>query len=196
MKKVIYLLLIFCLLQSFKSNAILTELVLIGGIGAAGISGSESWKDPVGVQFAAVTKILDINEKSSVNSGIGFTRQGAGWEEDIYSGRVNLSYVNVPVLYKHEISRGFYGELGLQPSLLLSAKDKYNGMTEDYKDSVKKFDLGLPIGVGYKINDQLSVGVRATFGLTNLDNTGSEISDHNYIVVGLVKYSINWPGKK
>lgn len=135
-----------------------------------------------------------MNENSSINAGLGISFQGAAYEEYEYSGAVKLTYFNVPFLYKYESDGGFYGEIGLQPGLLISAKDKVDGEDSyDYKDFVKNFELGIPVGVGYQLNEQIEIGVRATIGVTNLDDSDWDMSYHNFLVVGLVRYLINWP---
>ena len=74
--------------------------------------------------------------------------------------------------------------------LVLSAKDKYNGMTDNYRDYVSKFELGVPIGAGYSLNDNISFGVRGTYGLLNINNSG-EGNDHNLLIVALARYTLN-----
>lgn len=171
--------------------ALVPNLGGVLGFGSAFIMGNESWKDPFGFQVGIEAKVLEMNNNSSVNLGLGFSKQGAGWEEGELSGRVNLYYLNVPLLYRYTSNQWIYGEIGLQPGILLSAKDKYNGITEDYKYGVKTFELGLPVGAGYQISEQLAVGVRVTYGLTNLDKLGSDVADHNVLAVVIVRYSLN-----
>jgi hypothetical protein len=105
-------------------------------------------------------------------------------------GKVSLNYLNIPVLFNYHTNSGFYGEAGLQPGFLLRARDKIDGGESfDTKEYVNCFDLALPLGAGYHINDQISVGARATIGLTNLSNWGTGDKDHNYMVMGVVRYN-------
>lgn len=185
MKKIFILVLIAFLLQSCSAY-----VACLLGWGPSTIRGGSSWKDPVGMQVGIETKIMEVNDHTSLSSGLNFTLQGAGYEETYVSGRVRLGYLNVPLIYTYETPSKIYGEIGLQPGVLLVAKDKYDGKSYDYKDAVNKFELGLPVGVGYKINDQMSVGVRGTYGITNLDSDDG--SDHNLLVVGMFRYTIDW----
>jgi len=200
MKKIIILLLIA---GAFQSCEILTRITLSLGIGASTIHGSPSFKDPVGFQAGVESKILDVNKNTSLIGGLGFSYQGAGYEETmnyggtgyastVFSGRVRLSYLNVPLLYRYDFNKGFYAVVGLQPGLLVGAKDKYDSKSYDYKGHVNSFELGLPLGVGYRINDKIDFGLSGTYGLTNIDKPG-EGTDHNILVVGLVRYTIDWP---
>ena len=97
----------------------------------------------------------------------------------------------MPILYNYKTPGGFYAEAGLQPGYLLRAQDKYEGGEGwDYKDYMKKFELGLPVGVGYQVNKKLGLGARAIWGLTNNSDSGSGDKDHNYLIVGYINYNI------
>lgn len=180
------------------------HLVVIAAIGKTWIGGrnaGNSWRDPVGGQVGIETRFIEFNENMSLNGGINFSIQGAAYEEhgtydeymyDSYDlkGKVSLNYLNLPVLFNYQTNSGFYGEAGLQPGFLLRARDKIDGGESfDTKDYVNCFDLALPLGAGYHINDQISVGARATIGLTNLSNWGTGDKDHNYMVMGVVRYN-------
>jgi hypothetical protein len=174
------------------------------GIGPSSICGDSSWVDPVGIQVGIETRILEVNENSFLSSGLNFSWQGAGYRETYggpgygnmsFSGRVRLAYINVPFIYTYLTKGKFYGEIGLQPGFLLIAKDKYNDESYDYKDHVKKFELGIPIGVGYQINELVGAGIRMTYGITDLDKSGEGKTDHNFLLTAMVKYKLKWPGK-
>jgi len=182
-----------------KSN--FSDLGVFVGPGYSSIMGGDSWKGAFGLIIGVDSKVKLLSEKSSIKVGIGVSLQGAAYDEsgdmgsgyEGYSGKgnVNLSYLFIPLLYHYVFESGLYAETGLQPGVLLSAKDKYDGGSYDYKDAMKKFDLGIPVGVGYRLNKKLSLGARATFGLTNLDDTGSDTADHNFMLVAVLRYSFN-----
>jgi len=78
----------------------------------------------------------------------------------------------------------FYGEIGFQPGLLLSAKDNYEGGSDDWSDYFKTFDLGIPLGVGYDFPNNFGIGFRVTPGVLNI-NAGEyadEYKDRNVVV--------------
>lgn len=183
---------------------LLQHLAISAAIGKSWIGGrnaGDSWKDPVGGQIGIETRFIEFNENMSLNGGLNFSFQGAAYEEhgtydeyiyDTYdlSGKVSLNYLNIPVLFNYQTNSGFYGEAGLQPGFLLRARDIIDGGESfDTKEYVNCFDLAIPMGAGYHINDQISVGARATLGLTNLSNWGTGDKDHNYLVMGVVRYN-------
>lgn len=196
MKKIFILTLCACILQSCASfHTIKKEARVAAAMGAADVHGGKSWSPRLGGQVDVESKIHQFKRNSSVGAGLGVSFQGAAYEEEMYSGKVNMTYLNIPLLYTYESNGGFYGEAGLQPGILLSAKDKFDGGSSNYRDYMKPFDLGLPIGAGYNINENLSVGARATFGLLNIDNSGYNNKDRNFLFTGVVRYRINLPNK-
>lgn len=186
-----------------------SDISVLAGGGLSGVKDGESWETKGGAIIGLESVIHEISPGSVIHAGSNLSFQGASYtdsynpgefmgnvalksasQEGEFSGNVNLVYLNFPVMYRYQSEGGFFGEIGLQPGFLLSAKDKYDGGgSEDYKDFVKGFEVGLPVGVGYKINDQISVGARGIYGLTNFDDSGSSEKDHNYLFLGTVKYN-------
>lgn len=197
MKKVFTIILLICILPISAFCQYFTLWGLFFGCGSSTIFGGDSWKDPVGVQFGVESPIYEINDNSMILSGLNFTWQGAGYEEtynepgyggSTLSGRVRLGYLNVPLLFHFILKEKIYGEIGLQPGFLLAAKDKYDGESYDYKAHMNKFELGLPVGAGYRLNDMFDVGVRFTYGITSIDKGGG--SDHNFLAVAYLRYKL------
>jgi len=215
MKKILLFVLFAFLMQSASAQK--EKCKCLGGLGIlAGpllstIFDSESWETTGGFQTGLDIKAYQINKNASVYGGIGVSMQGAAYSEDYaydyefrsslksatqsdheISGKVSLTYLIFPALLNYTGNNGFYGEIGLQPGLLIGAKDKIDGGdSSNFKDWVKTFDLGLPIGFGYKINEQTGVGARVVVGLTNIDNSESgNVNDHNLSFMALVRYNI------
>ncbi len=76
---------------------------------------------------------------------------------------------------------GLFGDIGVQPQLLVSAKDKYEGNTDDYKDYVNGFDVGVPIGVGYEYKKRVGLSARYYMGLSNINKMDTDSKDHNRV---------------
>lgn len=214
MKKIsLFLLFIGLSLTGWTQNVgTFRDFGVIVGPGMSHILGGESWDPTFGLLIGAETNVYDLNDNSSFKAGVVFTLQGANYtdsystdyyfmalksaqDEMTYSGKVSLSYIYVPILYNYRSENGLYFEGGIQPGLLLSAKDKYNGgESYDYKDYIKSFDLGIPIGLGYWFNYRLSVGARAVFGLTTIDSSesaDSSESNRNFMLMGIIRFNFN-----
>jgi len=196
MKKIVILSLLTVVLQScvVLQNIDNYESYLLAGFGKTTIynpDGSTSYVDPVGAQIGIESKLIKLSEASTLSTGLNVTFQGSDYVDPGVSGTVKLTYLNVPFLYTNNLSKRFFAEVGLQPGYLLSAKDKYNGHRDNYRDYISMFELGLPVGVGYRLNDLFTIGVRGTYGLTNINSDGLG-NDHNLMVVGMVRYDIHW----
>jgi hypothetical protein len=180
------------LVIAFFSQPCAAQIDLVLGLTKSSITGSESWKDPVGIQFGAAMPVLKISEPMSLRVEVNFSMEGANYEEPSYSGKFNLLYINFPVVVRYQHKSGFFGEAGLQPGILLSAKDKYGDTTEDAKDYMKIFDLGIPIGIGYQINEKFGVGFRVIPGITDIfENEDEGENDHNLVFALRGTYTLN-----
>lgn len=162
---------IFLLLSLFTFYGYTQEISVL--VGLSRITGEPSWKSTFGGQVTLESKLVKFNQESSFNGGIGFSLQGSSYEEDYFSGKVTATYLIIPLLYSYRNPGGFYAEAGLQPAILLSAKDKYDGESYDYKDYMKSFDLGIPVGAGYIIQKRFGVGVRVIPALTKNHKDGN-----------------------
>jgi hypothetical protein len=95
---------------------------------------------------------------SQVNSGL------------VYSSTINMNYLNLPVLFKYEHKTGLFAETGPQISYLLSAKEKIDNISNDFKDRTKTIDFSWAFGIGFKIPDiNLGIDLRYNLGLTNTE---------------------------
>jgi len=191
----------------------LNHLRIVAAAGVTNENGAPSYDYAIGGFIGIESVLLRLLANVVMKSGIILTNQGATYDENTsmnamhyslksaqstveeFSGTVRLTYLNVPVLFNYQSDMGIYGEVGLQPGLLLSAKDKYDGGSSDFKESAKTFNLGLPIGVGYAVNDKISVGVRSVIGITDnieeMDYMGASQNSKEFMLVGIVKIKLN-----
>jgi hypothetical protein len=118
------------------------------------------------------------SEKLVLITGLNYSSQGGKYEEDNgVKGKIVTSYLRSPLLIKYKATSGFYAEAGLQPAVLLSAKDKYDGNTDDFKSHFKTFDLGIPVGFGYEFKNGIGIGAKVTPGILNVDKEKDDAED-------------------
>ena len=188
-----------CVLQSCAWRPC-TSLKMNAGPDYSRIVGQDnSWTGAVGLQVGADAQI-PYNSQLPISSwaGIQISMQGARWEDDwgegLTKGITRLWYLNVPLVTRYDFGNGFFAEAGLQPGFLLSAKDKYGDISYNYKDYIKTFDLGIPLGIGYEFPNSFGVGLRVTPGLTNInDGDYANYTDRNLVIGIRGTYTI--PGK-
>ena len=179
MKKSIFILVLILVGASF-SNPCASQVDVVLGLLKTSIIGSESWQDPIGLQVGAAFPSANINEMLSFRAEANLSMQGAKWEEYSLSGRTNLLYINIPLVIRYQTESGFFGEAGIQPGLLLSAKDKYEDVTESYMDHMNALDISIPLGVGYEFKNNFGIGFRVIPGINDITKDEDD-TDRNLV---------------
>lgn len=171
MKRII-LAIVACMAFGF-ANAQSVRFGVKAGLNVSNFTGyQEDVKSLTGFHIGGFTE-LKVAKKFAIQPEFLFSTQGTTIEG--FNGNSNssikLNYLNIPVLGKYYITDAFTVEAGPQIGFLLSAKNK----GEDDHDYYKTLDFGLNVGCGYGFTDNISLGVRYTFGLTNVADN-SELS--------------------
>ena len=171
------------------------EISVDAGIQGTGIGGeSTSYSPAIGAQAGASLPVACFCDAWTLRPGLVGSLQGAAWEDDwgegMIKGRTTLFYANLPLVARYQFKNGIYGEAGVQPGILLSAKDKYDRISTDWSDYIRPFDFGIPIGVGYAIDNNIDIGLRVIPGITNI-NEGEydSYNDHNFVVALKATYT-------
>jgi hypothetical protein len=133
--------------------------------------------------------------KAGLNLGlighIHLTKQLAFQPEIVYSGqgakfttagvetKINLDYINLPLLFQYMFDNGFRIQAGPQIGFLVNAKSKTGSNATDIKNNLKTVDFGLGAGVGY-VHPPTGFGVDARYnlGLSNI-NDNSTVKSYN-----------------
>ncbi len=121
----------------------------------------------IGFHIGAFGEFM-ILDKFAIQPELLYSAQGVSLDFDGDKGDVKLDYVNIPVMAKYYATNSFSLELGPQIGFLVSAKAKSGGETVDVKDSMKSTDFGLNLGMGYDITENMVLGLRYNFGLSQL----------------------------
>lgn len=128
--------------------------------------------DYVTSQNIGLVSEIPLSEKFSFQPEVLYSRQGYSFGDNI----VELNYLNVPLMGKYYLAKGFSVEAGPQIGFLLSAKNE----KLDVKDAFKKVDFGFNFGLGYKFQNGINFSARYNLGLTDINNVeGSSSKDKN-----------------
>jgi hypothetical protein len=151
-----------------------------GAIVGSNIGGDDDSYDAIliGGEGGVGGPILSLGQQLALAAELEYAMRGSKYHDTYVDGKVVLAYLMLPLFLHYNFTRGFYGEAGLQPGVLLSAKDKYDDNNDNYKDAVNSFDLGVLGGVGYVFNQKVGVGLRYSLGVTNM-NKADNAKDHN-----------------
>ncbi len=138
---------------------------------------------------------IHLTKQLALQPEIVYSQQGAQTTTSGIKNKLNLNYINVPVLLQYMFDNGFRIEAGPQVGFLASAKFKVNNASTDVKDNYKGTDFGLAAGIGY-VHPPSGFGVdaRYVFGLTGVNKTGSPDLTNRGAQIG-VFYLIHHSGK-
>jgi hypothetical protein len=190
-----------CIMQSCATFTPCTTLNAYLAPSMSNITGeSTSWMYTFGGQAGVDANIPFKGCKLPLTAwaGLNLSAQGAAWEENFagetYSGRTRLWYLYMPLTGKYTLTNGLFFGAGIQPGILLSAKDKEDGDSFDYRDYIKTFDMGIPLELGYNFANNFGVAFKFTPGVTNVNKGEYDTyKDHNMHFALKILYSI--PGK-
>jgi len=177
--------LLFTLLFTFFLTSSFGQIGLKAGANISNIATDEdnieNLKSKVGFQAGAMFRIPLI-DFIAFQPELLYTRKGADYEILGADVKVNMDYLDIPVLLVLQLDSGLSFHGGLQASYLLRSAVKYeNGsfMTETEfeadRDDFEDFDYGLVVGIGY-LFENLGFDLRYTRGLKDFEKE-SEIGD-------------------
>jgi hypothetical protein len=138
---------------------------------------------------------VDFNSRTGFNAGllghihlapqlalqpeVVYSAQGASYTGSGVKTKINLDYINVPVLLQYMFDNGFRLQAGPQVGFLVSAKQETNSVKTDIKKDLNTVDFGIGAGVGY-VHPPSGFGVDARYnlGLSNI-NENDAVKSHN-----------------
>ncbi|RRJ90981.1 PorT family protein [Paenimyroides tangerinum] len=159
------------------------------GVNLSTLSNSPKAKMLIGFYVGVVAEIK-FDDKFSIQPELIYSSQGAKYDYSVSLGNISgtifqekLEYINIPILAKYYISKGFSVEFGPQFGFLVKAESKgevtVKGETfennRDIKDEVNSFDFGIGAGFAYDLSNGFFINARYNFGITNVGK-----SNYNY----------------
>ena len=194
MKKTILLVLLGC----FTMMTMNAQIGIRGGLNLANVSINSEGLDitpdsKIGFHFGVV---YDINagEKSAIRVGALYSGKGYNFSQEFFGTKIeqnaSFNYLEVPVSYVYHINgkaKGLFLEGGINLGMLLSANVTTDGNSEDVKEDLKSIDLGAGLGLGYKVMENISIGLNYSLGLTNIaeDAGGDSLKNKGFMLYGI-----------
>lgn len=170
-------------------------------------------KVPAAGMFIGVEAEYQLSNMFSVAAGVGYAQQGSGWEDytekagddkaELKDAKIELGYVNVPVVANLYLFKGFAVKTGVQFGFLTSAKMKgtikatsgsqtvsmdLEDSDGSFKDSCEKLDISIPIGVSYQFKVPITIDMRYNLGLTKVNKEKVDKDYKNNVVQLTVGY--------
>jgi hypothetical protein len=118
---------------------------------------------------------MHISDHFAIQPELLYSPQGGEHITTLSETELELSYLNLPVVFQYMTNSGFRFQAGPQIGLLLKAKRIINGVESDFKDSFKKADLGVLAGFSYVTKIGVGFDARYVYGLTDIAKKGSSL---------------------
>ncbi len=159
MKKAAILVIFFFISTSVFSQEI--DLGIKLGSNFATISDAENGpSSKTGIQ-AGVFARMKLGEKTAIQVDVLYSQQGA----DFNVGKFDLTYVNVPVVFKYYVLGKFNVQAGPQFGILV--EDSIKNLDSEILEA-ESSDISGIIGLGYDLPLGLRVDGRYNFGFTDI----------------------------
>src|SRR5688572_3127830 len=115
-----------------------------------------------------------------------YSAQGAKYTTAGIESKLNLGYINVPIMFQYMFDNGFRLQAGPQVGFMINAKSETNDNKTDVKDNFKTIDFGLGAGVGYVHTPSgLGVDARYNFGLSSINENSTVKSTNRGLQLGV-----------
>ncbi|MBC7687314.1 MAG: PorT family protein [Aquabacterium sp.] len=159
---------------SAQHSAQKVNIGIKGGVNLTNIYTENSTKldDKVGFN-AGLLGHIHLTREIALQPEITYSLQGAKFPNT--GAKLNLGYINVPILVQYMFDNGFRLQAGPQLGFLTTAKIKNASATEDIKSNYKPVDFGLSAGIGY-VQPSSGLGLDLRYNLGISDITKSNLS--------------------
>jgi len=169
--------LILAILLTGSANAQHVNIGIKGGLNVYNIHNDNGVKydSKTGLHLGLLGHI-HLEKEWAVQPELVYSSQWAKYNFPNSETRVNLDYINVPVMLQYMFDNGFRFEAGPQVGFLVNAK---TGNKIDVTDHYKSIDFGIGLGIGY-IKPSTGFGVDARYNIGVSDITeNNEVKSTN-----------------
>jgi hypothetical protein len=191
MKKISLLMLTFFL--AFASFAQDAKFGLKGGLNVATLSNSQGTDFNTKLGFhAGLLAHIHLSPSLALQPEITYSSQGAKYTASDVEHELGLNYINIPLQLQYMFDNGFRIQTGPQLGILASVNDKLNDVeTGNFtSDDFKSIDFAWSAGLGYLTYSGFGIDARYNFGLSNINDFGTNNLKNNVFQVGLF-YMLN-----
>lgn len=122
---------------------------------------------------------IKFSDKIAIQGDLLYSQQGAEFDPDA----IDLNYVNIPVVLKYFLVKGFNIQAGPQFGFIVD--DNFKEVFENISNA-ESFDLTGVVGVGYDLPMGIRVDGRYNFGLTDVSDS---LDGKNSVITLSVGYS-------
>ena len=115
-----------------------------------------------------------VSPMVGISAGLLYSMQGASVKDAEGDPKLEMNYVNIPILVNAYVAKGLALKAGIQPAFNVSNKVKVAGISIDYDKyapegaEIKTFDFSIPVGISYEYMN-ICLDARYNIGCTKVD---------------------------
>ncbi len=125
-----------------------------------------------------------VTDYFMVEPQILYSTKGAA--QDGYD--LNLSYIEIPIWLRYQLSSGLNFNVGPYAGILVSAKED----DKDSKDAYKGLDYGLAGGLGYQFSSGLGLMASYSAGMADIGDKKPILNTSFNSKVNIIKFSLSY----
>jgi hypothetical protein len=191
MKKIsLFLCTLFLAATIFAQNS---SIGLKAGLNISNLSNSNGYEMGSKAGFhGGLLAHIHLAPSLALQPEVVYSSQGAKYTVSNGEHDLSLNYINIPFQLQYMFNNGFRIQTGPQVGFLASVKDKVNNTETDYftTQDFKTVDFSWSAGLGYLTYSGLGIDGRYNFGISNINNAGSNVLHNNVFQLGLF-YMLN-----
>lgn len=129
---------------------------------------------------------IHLSKQFALQPELLYSAQGAKYTVSNNEVKINLGYINVPVMVQYMFDNGFRLQAGPQLGFLTRARSETNNTKTDVKENYKTIEFAVGFGAGY-VNPKSGLGIDARYniGLSNINENSTVKSTNRGFQVGL-----------
>jgi len=130
---------------------------------------------------------VHLNRSLALQPEAVYSSQGAKYTVNGDEHALSLNYINIPLQLQYMFDNGFRLQTGPQVGFLAGVKDKIGDNETGYFTSqdFKTVDFSWSAGLGYLSTSGLGVDARYNFGISDINNVGTNVLHNNVFQLGL-----------
>ncbi len=163
---------------TFQPMIGITSGVVGGDDGTSKIENDEA---RVGITAGAEAEFYTNTRWLSFSAGAMYAQQG--WEFK-NSFTAKLDYINFPILANFYVAKGLALKIGIQPGILVSAKED----GDDVKSYCEDFNFSMPIGISYEFKNRINIEARWNTGWTTINKNTDKFKLHSHCLMLMIGY--------
>ncbi len=141
----------------------------IGGLGAFSISDDLQFTGGLSFKYHSVSATEEIEVPTgNIDPDTGQPEM----ETEEFESTFSFMNLSIPIGIRYHITNEFYGHFAIQPGFVLNRSQEVDGEEVDLEDDgFNDFEFSTPLGVGYRMDNGLDLGITYSPLLTNMINT-------------------------